>query len=244
MCGPSSAQQSVASSESTFMGALMQNYNTNFAEQQSVLANLNQTLGPIVAAGPNQQGFSPQELAAQNTQAIDTTAGNYKNAAIGLNDQLAGRNDSGNLPESGVDQTLKEQLASSAAGQLSQEQLGITQANYATGRQNFESAVSGDEALAGIYNPNATGQLANQSNQNAFGEATQINQESNQEQADIFGGVESLATGALSQFLPKSSGSTGSSGGAANAGSAGYDAFDASTPFLSSLSQTGTGLDQ
>ena len=241
MCGPSSTQVSLQNSESSFMTSLMQNYNTNFAAQQSVLQNLNQTLGPIVKAGPNQTGFSAQENAALNTQAIDTTAGNYANEERALQNNLSARNDSGNLPESGVDQTLKEQLASASASQLSQEELGITQANYATGRQNFENAVSGEESLAGIYNPNGIASSATQANQNAFREATQINQEQNQEQADIFGGISSLATSALS-FLPKGGG--GGGGGAANAGSAGYDVFDASTPFLSSLAQTGTGLDQ
>jgi hypothetical protein len=198
MCGPSSQQQSLENSQSSFMTTLMSNYNQNFANQQAVLANLNQTLGPIVAKGPNQTGFSPQELAAENTTAIDTTAGNYKNAATALNNELSSRNDSGNLPESGVDQVLKERLASSAAGQLSQEELGITEANYATGRSNFQNAESGELALAGEYNPVPTGSLANQSNQQAFGEATQINQEQNQEEADIAGGIESLATGGIS----------------------------------------------
>ena len=180
------------------MQDLQANYQTNFAEQQSVLANLNQTLGPILAGGPNQTGFSGPELAALNTQAIDTTGGNYANAERAIATQTAGRNDSGNLPESGVDQTLKEQLASTAAGQLSQEQLGITESNYATGRSNFQQAVGGEEALAGQYNPVSTGQLANTSNQNAFGEASAINQQEDQEQADIAGGITSLATAGIS----------------------------------------------
>ena len=244
MCGPSSEQISLENSQSSFMTQLMSNYNTNFASQQAVLANINQTLGPIVKAGPNQQGFSAQENAALTTQAINDTAGNYANAQVAQNNELSARNDSGNLPESGEDQALSARLKSAAAGQLSQEELGITEANYATGRSNFQNAVSGEEALAGQYNPVPTAGVANQSNQQAFGEATQINQEQNQEQADIFGGVASLAlapfTGGLSLAgLGKSAG-----GGAANAGSSGFDVFDPSTPFLSSLSQTGTGLDQ
>ena len=92
-----------------------------------------------------------------------------------------------NLPESGVDQNLKAKLASSAAGELSQEELGITEANYATGRENFNRAVSGEQALAGEYNPVATGNLATGANtaRKAFSEANQIQQQQNQEEADI-----------------------------------------------------------
>jgi hypothetical protein len=198
-------------SEQSFQTALQNNYNTNFASQQGILANLNQTLAPIAEAGPNQTGFSAPELAALNTQAINTTGANYANAERAIQTQTAGRNDSGNLPESGVDQALKAQTASAAASQLSQEQLGITEANYATGRSNFNNAVGGEEALAGQYNPVATGGLANNANQQAFGEATEINQQENQEQADIFGGVTSLVAGIPS--LIKSYQSLGGGGG-------------------------------
>ena len=108
-----------------------------------------------------------------------------------------------------MDQTLKADLASRSAAELSQEQLGITEADYATGRSNFNNAVSGEEALAGQYNPVATGNLANNANNQAFSQADQINQESNQEQADIFGGIESLATTAI----PFAKGIPGLSGG-------------------------------
>lgn len=215
MCGPSSQQQSLLDSQSSFMTQLMQNYSTNFANQQAVLANLNQTLGPIVKAGVNQEGFSPAEKAALTTQAINDTAGNYKNAAVTQNNELANRNDSGNLPQSGVDQAIKARLKSAAAGQLSQQELGITEADYATGRSNFNNAVSGEEALAGIYNPNQTAGLANQANNNAFGEATEINQEQSQMEADIAGGITSLATTILPKIpgLKSIFGGTNSSGG-------------------------------
>jgi hypothetical protein len=180
------------------MQTLQGNYAQNFSEQQGVLANLNETLQPVVNAGPSQTGFSAQESAALNTQALDTTGGNYANALRATQGQLAGRNDSGNLPESGVDQGIKARLASSAAGELSQEELGITEANYATGRSNFNSAVGAEEGIAGQYNPVSTGGLAEEANKNAFGEATQINEENNQADADIAGGVTSLAKSALS----------------------------------------------
>lgn len=197
MCGPSAAELNLQASESQFMNTLQANYAQNFSNQQAVLSHLNSVLQPVVAAGPNQTGYSPQELAALNAQAIDTSSANYANEARALNTQLAGRNDEGNLPQSGVDQALKQRIASASANTLSNEELGITESDYATGRSNFNNAVSGEEALASQYNPVSTGNLANNANTNAFSEANTINQQSNQAEADIFGGITSLATSAI-----------------------------------------------
>lgn len=200
MCGPSTSEKNLEGSEQSFMQTLQSNYAQNFADQAGVLANLNQTLSPIVAAGPNQTGFSAAENAALNTQAIDTTGANYANAQKALNTANAGR-DQGTSGESGVSQQLNEALASQESGQLSNEQLGITESNYATGRSNFQNAVGGEQTLAQIYNPNAIGGLANQANTGAFGEANTITTQENQEQNEIASGITSLAlTGATGGF--------------------------------------------
>jgi hypothetical protein len=108
---------------------------------------------------------------------------------------MAGRNDSGNVAESGTDQALKENALSAAAGQLASTEEGITEANYATGRQNFQSAVGEEEGVASAYAPNATAGNAISAGNSAFGAATQIQQEEGQEAADIAGGITSLAGG-------------------------------------------------
>lgn len=211
MCGPSKTEEGLQGSEESFMNTLQQNYAQNFSEQQGVLANLNQTLSPIVAAGPDQTGYSPQELAALNTQAIDTTGANYANAQKALNTANAGR-DQGTSGESGVSQQLNEALASQESGQLSNEQLGITESNYATGRSNFQNAVGAEEGVASQFNPVATGGLANNANTTAFGEANTINQQEIAEQNEIASGVSSLAL-AGATFGAGASGGGGFSGG-------------------------------
>jgi hypothetical protein len=214
MCGPSSTQQQLQGQEQSFMDTLMSNYGTNFAEQQSILNHLNSTLAPIVGAGPNQTGFSPSENAALNTQAIDTTGAATANADRAVATETAGRNDSGNNPQSGVDQALEAGVKTAGAGELASEQLGITEANYATGRSNFNNAVAAEEGVAGQFNPSSTGSLALGANAGAFGEASTINQEQNQEEADIAGGVTSLA----SQFLPMLPGAIGGGNGGGGGG--------------------------
>ena len=199
-CGPSAQQQQLQGQEQSFTETLMGSYETNLKEQQAALAHINGVLAPIVDKGPDQTGFSPAERAALNTQAIDTTGAAAARAERAIGTETAGRGDSGNLPQSGVDQALKASAASAASGELASEQLGITEADYATGRQNFESAVAGEEGVAGQYNPVPTAGQATGADTAAFNEATQINQEQNQVEADIAGGVTSLAGGAIKGF--------------------------------------------
>jgi hypothetical protein len=211
MCGPSNAEKQAQGAEAGFMDTLMANYGTNFASQQQILNHLNGILNPIVAAGPNQTGFNPAEKAALETTAIDTTGAGAAAAERAVQTATAGRNDSGNLPESGVDQALKEQVASGAEGKLSDEELGIQEADYATGRSNFNNAVAAEEGVAGQFNPVGTAGAANNANQAAFGEASEIEQQQGQMESDIAGGISSLAGGVIGGIgnLDTTGGSTG-----------------------------------
>src|SRR5689334_18812338 len=90
-CGPSNAEKNLAAQEAQFSQVLQGNYSTRFQNQNEVLGRLNNSLTPTLEAGPSQQGFSSQELAALNTRALNSTGANYANAARALNGQLAGR---------------------------------------------------------------------------------------------------------------------------------------------------------
>jgi len=209
MCGPSQQETSLQGMESGFMQQYSGAFNTNFANQQNVLGQINSQLSPILAKGINQTGFSSPELAAYNTQAINTTGAGYKNAAVAVGNQTAGMGDS--TLESGVQQQLKAGLASGASGQLSGEQLGITQANYAQGRQNYQTALGGMQSLAQAYSPQSYAGLTQQAEGQSFGQANQIAQQQAQEEQAIAGGVTSLAGAAAGGLgnLDQTGGSTG-----------------------------------
>jgi len=197
MCGPSSQQKMLEGSEASFSQMLAANYQTNFAAQSQILQNLTSMFTPIAEAGPDQQGFGPQELAALETQAGTGVGTNYAKAAQALNTGLAARGGGNEFLPTGSSAALQSQLATSAASELSQEQLGITRANYAQGRQNWQQATAGLNALAGEYNPNALASEASGANKSAFGEATQIQEMQNQMEAGIAGGITSLAGAAV-----------------------------------------------
>jgi hypothetical protein len=182
---------------------------------------LNNLFTPIAEAGPNQQGFSGPELAALNTQVGEGVGQNYAKASQALNTQLSAQGGGNEYLPSGASAALKSNLASAAANQQSQEQLGVTEANYAQGRQNWQQATGGLNALAQEYNPTAIAGATNTASQNAFGQASQIQQMKNQEESEIAGGIMSLGTGFLT-------------GGLSNLASGGAQAG----------SETGGGLEQ
>lgn len=211
MCGPSHEQKQLAASESDFATTLKGNYAKNFAAQSDILQSLTRMFTPIAQAGPDQQGFGPQELAALNTQAGEGVGRNYGKAAQSLNTVLDSRGGGNEILPTGADAALRGSLASSAASELSQEELGITRANYAQGRSNWSQATAGLNALAGEYNPNAIAGEATGANQSAFSEATKIQEMQNQKEQAIAGGITSLAMGAATFGMGAASG--GFSGG-------------------------------
>jgi hypothetical protein len=176
---------------------LQANYSQNFGAQSAALQNLNNIFTPIAEAGPNQQGFNAQQLAAYNTQIGEGVGQNYAKASQALNTQLASQGGGNEFLPSGAAGALKSNLATAAANQQSQEQLAVTQANYATGRQNWQQATAGLNALVGEYNPNAIAGQATGATQGAFQDQTKVQDMKNQEVASIVGGITGLATGGL-----------------------------------------------
>lgn len=191
-CGPSSAETSAAQTQSSFAQMLYNNYSTYFGEQSDILNEIKNSMSPILAAGPNQTGFSAAENAALNTEATDTNAAAAAKASTAVNSELAGRGDNSGL-ESGVDQQIQAGIKSQAAGNLAAEQNEITQENYATGRQNYFQAAGALGNTAEQFNPASIGSEFNTGEENAFGMNEQIQQQNNALGQDLLGGALGLA---------------------------------------------------
>ena len=205
MCGASSQQKSIANSQQSFMTQAQQQAGTVFGSASQVFNSLQSTFAPIVAAGPSQQGFSPQELSNLNSEAITQTGQEYKNAkeAVG-NAQAAVGGGNVALP-SGATSEENTQLAANAANQTASELGQITQANYAQGNANYNAAVAGEEALPGVYNAStsATG-AATSAGTAAANTANQVAQENNSwvsALGGVLGSVAGAATGGLTNAL-------------------------------------------
>lgn len=198
ICGPSGQQETLAGQSSNLSSLLSANYSQNFGAQSKILGDLTNLYTPIAEAGPDQQGIGANELAALNTQAGEGVGNNFAKAQQQLNNTLAARGGGNEALPTGSEAQLRATLASEGAKQLSNEQLGITRANYAQGRQNWQQATTaGLNTLANEYNPNAIAGEATSANNSAFGQASQIQQMKNQKESAIAGGIASLAGSAL-----------------------------------------------
>jgi hypothetical protein len=189
MCGPSGQQTQIAGQQQGFYSQLQSAYATNFGEQQGILSSLTNALSPILQGGPNQQGFSAAENAALTGGAINSAANQFRNASTVA--QAAGGGNTG--VTTGAQQALQGQIATGVGNNLSSNLNQINLENYAQGRQNFFGA---EQALAGtaqIENPLGYAGATTNAGGQAFNEATQIQNMRNQEQADIAGGIASVA---------------------------------------------------
>lgn len=209
MCGPSSEEKQAQAGTAELAKSMAAAFNTRFAQQSQLLGSLNTAMSPIVAAGSSQQGMSAQELATLNTQAINSASAANRNAQMAAGNVLAGRGGGGTSGLiSGPEQAIRAGISSDVANTLATNQLGITAENYAVGRENYNKAVAGELALSGEYNPQSFGQGATTAFGQSFGEASQINKESQAFGKDILnaglavaGGAGSFITGGMSNVL-------------------------------------------
>jgi hypothetical protein len=186
-----------------------------YANQQAIYQPMIAKFQSIFNAGPSQEGFSASELQDLNSQAVEGTAENYQGAAKAVGEQTAAEGGGTNPLPSGAQTQLKEQVATSAAQNESQQETQIKGADYAQGFQNYENAAGGLESIAAGENPlgyeNAESNLGNTANQ----EENAIAQEDT--------GWESAAFGVLGQAAGQIPWSKLGGGGGGSGGSSGGD---------------------
>jgi hypothetical protein len=192
MCGPSGSETQINAQQESLASQLNADFSSRFQSQSDLLSKLSSSISPIIAAGPNQQGFNAAESAVLNTQAINASGAAARNAKQVAGNFSAGQNNSSGL-QSGVQQQIEGSIDSSAANQLATEQNQITQANYNQGRQNYFAGLNALQGVTSQYDPTQFSSQAGQNYSTSFNQADKIQQEKNQEQADIAGGLASLA---------------------------------------------------
>jgi hypothetical protein len=181
----------------------LQDYNSAFqqqyANQQAIYGKVSSVLDPILAAGPNQTGFSTGEENTLNSQAVEGTAENYAGAAKAVGEETAAEG-GGNTPISVGGQTqLKQEVANSAAQTESGEETQIQEQNYATGRENFQNAEEGEMAIASGENPlGYEGAATNQANATGS-EANAIASENNSWYNAAIGAAGSIGSSVISE---------------------------------------------
>ena len=195
--GASAGQDALATSQTNFYNTLSSDYNTQFANQSSILSSLNNSLSPIVAAGPNQFGFSGGEVANLNSQAIQGTGQQYANASKTLGAQQAAQGGGNSYLPTGAQGAHQAGLASASASQASNELLGIQQAGYQQGYNQYQSAIGQLGSVASQYNPTGYAGQATSAGSAAASEQNLITQENNAASPwNLVGGILGGAVGA------------------------------------------------
>lgn len=200
--GPSRAQVNAQQQTTSMANALQSNYLQQFGQYENIAQQLNQNLNQELVQGENGQGLTSAQLAGLNTQALNNTGQNFKNAQIAAQTRGAGMGDNSGLT-SGIQKQINASIASAGANALSNQQLSIQQMNANEALNKQQQALAGLSALSGQFQSgafNASGQEASQ-NQLGMGEANQIQQEQQQQMAGIGGAIQS-GISALGHILP------------------------------------------
>jgi len=154
MCGRE-AQENLAKSQTNFYNQATYESSIAFNEQQTMLKQFQSIYDPILAKGPNQEGYSAGQVENLNSQTVEGTAENYAGAAKALNENLAAQG-GGNIPLTTGEQTqLKAELAAASAGEQSKEETQVQEQNYAAGRDQFNNAGAMMAGLSNEINPTA-----------------------------------------------------------------------------------------
>jgi hypothetical protein len=198
LCKGASAQQSsLADSQQAFYNQMTADYSQQFAQQGAILQSLQNTLNPIIAAGPNQQGFNTAELNTLNSQAVQGTGQQYNNAQKALGAQQAAQGGGNSYLPSGAQSAQQANVASAYANQASNQLLGIQQANYQQGYNTYESAIGQLGGVASQYNPTGYSNSATGAAGAANSEANAVAQANNAASPwNLVGGILGGAAGA------------------------------------------------
>lgn len=180
MCGATQGQQNVANEQNSLFQNMVSQAQQIFGSASSVFHDLVDAFSPVVAAGPNQEGFSAGEKSNLTSSAVTGTAQAYRNAsqAVKENESAVG---GGNVDLPGGAQIGEDTaVATSGAQQEASELNQINEADYQTGRQNFFQAASDLAEAPGVFNPATSAEsAANSSGEAAANTENQIAQENN-----------------------------------------------------------------
>ncbi len=202
MSGPTAAQTNLQGEQAAFYQTATQEASTTFGEDQSLLSQMTKAYEPILAKGPNQQGFSTPELQSLNAQAVGGTAQNYNQAAKAVG-QAQGAEGGGTNPlTGGAQQAEKEQVAESAAQTESGQEQQITQADYQQGYNEWQQAGQELGVVSGQLNPTAYQGGATSAGSAEGTTANQIASEDNSWINAAIGAAGSIGEGAAMGLCP------------------------------------------
>lgn len=215
LCGADPAQKEIGAKQNQFFDQMTGQAQQIFGNDSTIFKDLMGAFAPIVAAGPNQQGFSAPELANLKSQAITnsgTAARNVKQA-VGESQAAFG---GGNVALPGGAAIGRDLAVENASAENTANQLGqINEANWSTGRNNFFNAAQGLAGAGNVFNSaTSAGEAATGSGKAAADTANEIAQANTGWETALMGTLGGLAGTAIKGGM-----AGGSNGGSPTPGS-------------------------
>jgi hypothetical protein len=145
--GKSAEAKANEAAQQAFYAATTAQQATTFSEQQDLYNSVKAVTAPIIAAGPNQYGYSPAEDALLRSTIEDTASQATANAITGT--QLREKQATGGTDVLGTGGSAQLEATANILGeqskakQIAQEKLS----GYAAGNLNYENALN---ALSGV----------------------------------------------------------------------------------------------
>lgn len=201
MCGATDQQKQVSTEEQDFYKNLTQQYGTVFGQSQEITGALTKAFMPILSAGPSQAGFSPEQLAAERTANTEAVGQSYAQAQKATAQILAARGGGNTLLPSSVNANILARNTNEAARQRAMGENTITQANYAQGYQNWQTAAGVLGSTAGLVDPNRFASTTTGAGTAAMGGATEIANASNSPWNAAFGALGAIGGAATGGYL-------------------------------------------
>jgi hypothetical protein len=201
MCGPSAEQTKLQDQQTAFYEQMQKQDAVTFNEDQDILKQMQSVYAPILAKGPNQQGFSDAQRDDLNTQATEGVARNFAHANTALREQQAASGGGDEFLPSGVKDQQQEQMDIAAEGAHGDQQLTIKNDDYAAGKEEFDKATTALQGTSSLLNPNGYAGSANTAGKNATDTANTIAAQSTSWMAPLAGVVSGVAGAATGGYL-------------------------------------------
>lgn len=180
MCGASSEQKSIEKQQAGLLNQMTQQAQQVFGDSSAVFNDLRDSFAPVVAAGPNQRGFSLPEESALKSGAITNTGQAYRNASQAVREANAAVGGGNEYLPGGAEIGRNVEVANKFAERTADALNKIDVSNYETGRENYFEAAKGLAGATDVFNPaTGAGNTAINAGQAASETADKIAQENN-----------------------------------------------------------------
>ena len=180
MCGASNEQKQTYQDQSSLFHQMTNQAQQVFGNSSQIFQDLTKAFAPIVAAGPDQEGFSPGVKSALESKAITDTGQAYRNAATAVKQANAAVGGGTMALPGGAEIGQNLAVANSAAEQTSKNLLDVNLASKQAGREQFNAAAGVLSGAPSVFNAaTGAGSAASGAGANAAQTANEISQANN-----------------------------------------------------------------